>query len=256
MKLTTLDKSLQVIDLLSKNPQGLSLLEMSTMIGFPKSTIHHILATFLPYDYVSQNKETKKYSLGLKFLSISKVILDNIDVRKIARKYLFELRDECRERHSDFSEAIHLAILRSGKVIYIDKIDSQGGLSLATYIGFRTDPHAAAGGKVLLSELSPKEIVEIYPGRVLKRYGKNTITNIDDLFKELEKIRGQGYAIDDEEYYEGVRCIAAPIRAGGRIVAALSVTGSIFTMSMERIEGELKELVINKAERISSEMEW
>lgn len=256
MKLTTLDKSLQILDLLSKSPQGLSLLEMSNMIGFPKSSIHHILSTFLPYEYVAQNAETKKYSLGFKFLSLGRVILDSIDVRKIANKYLFELHDECRERHGECKEAIHLAILRNGKVIYIDKIDTQGGLSLATYIGFRTDPHAAAGGKVLLSELSPKDILTIYQGRALKPYGKNTITSIDELFKELEKIRKQGYAIDNEEYYEGVRCVSAPIRAGGKIVAALSITGSIFTMTMERINNELKQLVMDKAHKISSEMRW
>ena len=256
MKLTTLDKSLQIIDLLGKNPQGLSLLEMSNMIGFPKSTIHHVLATFLPYDYVAQNGETKKYSLGFKFLSISRVILDNIDVRKIANKYLFELHDECRERHGECEVAIHLAILRNGKVIYIDKIDTQGGLSLATYIGYRTDPHAAAGGKVLLSELSSKEILNIYRGAPLKPYGKNTITSMDKLLKALEKIRKQGYAIDNEEYYKGVRCVAAPIRAGGKIVAALSVTGSIFTMTMERINNEIKKLVMDKARKISSAMQW
>jgi IclR family KDG regulon transcriptional repressor len=256
MKLTTLDKSLQIIDLLSKNPQGMSLLEMSNMIGFPRSTIHHMLSTFLPYDYVSQDTETKKYSLGFKFLSVGRVILDNLDIRKIARKYLFELHDECREHHGECEVAIHLAILRNGKVIYVDKIDTQGGLSLATYIGYRTDPHAAAGGKVLLSELSRKEILNIYRGTPLKPYGKNTITDMDRLFNELEKIRKQGYAIDNEEYYKGVRCVAAPIKAGGKIVAALSVTGSIFTMTMERIRNELKQLVMAKAQKISSELQW
>ena len=256
MKLTTLDKSLQVIDLLSKNPQGLSLLEMSNIIGFPKSSIHHILSTFLPYDYVAQNAETKKYSLGFKFLSLSRVILDTIDVRKIANKYLLELHDRCKELYGECKEAIHLTILRNGKVVYIDKINAQVGLSLATYVGFRTDPHAAAGGKVLLSELSPKDIIAIYNGRALKQYGKNTITSIDDLFKELEKIRKQGYAIDNEEYYEGVRCVAAPIRAGGKIVASLSITGSIFTMTMERINNELKTMLIETVERISKEMAW
>jgi DNA-binding IclR family transcriptional regulator len=249
MKLTSLDKSLQVIDLLSKNPGGLSLLELSVLLEFPKSTIHHILDTLIPHDYIAKDPETRKYSLGFKFLEIGRRILDNMDIRRIARKYLRELHDECKE-------AVHLAILRNGKVIYIDKIDTPGGLSLATYIGFTTDPHAAAGGKVLLSELPPKEIVNIYQGKPLEVFGKNTITDLNQLLVELKKVRNRGYAIDDEEYYEGVRCIAAPIRAGGEIVAALSATGSIFTMPMERIHGELKELVMRKAEEISSHMRW
>ena len=249
MKLISLDKSLQVIDRLSKHPGGLNLVELSTMLDFPKSTIHHILDTLIPHDYIAKDPETRKYSLGFKFLEIGRVILDNIDIRRIARRYLRELHDKCKE-------TVHLAILRNGKVIYIDKIDTPGGLSLATYIGFTTDPHAAAGGKVLLSELSSREIASIYQDGPLKVYSKNTITHLDRLLDELKRVRKQGYAIDDEEYYEGVRCVAAPIRAGGEIAAALSITGSIFTMTMERIHGELKELVMRKAGEISSQMRW
>ncbi|MFB0506830.1 MAG: IclR family transcriptional regulator [Thermodesulfobacteriota bacterium] len=249
MKLTSLDKSLQVIDLLSRHPGGLSLFELSAMLDFPKSTVHHILHTLLPYDYVARDPETRKYSLGFKFLEIGRVILDNIDIRRIARGYLRELHDECKE-------TVHLAILRNGKVVYIDKIDTPGGLSSATYIGFTTDPHAAAGGKVLLSELSSSEIASIYQDRPLRVYGKNTLTHHDRLLDELKIVREQGYAIDGEEYYEGVRCVAAPIRAGGEVVAALSITGSIVTMTMERIHEELKQLVMRKAENISSEMRW
>jgi IclR family KDG regulon transcriptional repressor len=249
MKLTSLDKSLRVIDLLSKNPGGLSLFELSAMLDFPKSTVHHILDTLLPHDYILRDPETRKYSLGFKFLEIGRRILDNLDIRRIAHKYLRQLHDKCRE-------AVHLAILRNGKVIYIDKVDTPGGLSLATYVGFATDPHAAAGGKVLLSELTSREIMSIYRKKTLKAYGKNTITDPDQLLEELKRVRDQGYAVDDEEYYEGVRCVAAPVRAGGDIVAALSITGSIFTMTIERINGELKELVMRKAEEISSQMRW
>ena len=249
MKLNSLDKSLQIIEILSRYPQGASLSELTTKSGFPKSTIHHILSTFLPYEYIAQDPETKKYSLGFKFLNISKSILDNIDIRKIAHNHLLQLHEEC-------TEAVHLAILRNGKVVYIDKIDKPGGLSLATYVGFYTDPHAAAGGKVLLSELPMNKIMEIYQGTSLKKYGKKTITRLDKLLNELKKIKKDGYAIDDEEYYEGVRCVAAPIRAGGQVVAAVSITGSIFTMTMERINNKLKKLVMKTAEMISSEMRW
>lgn len=249
MKLSSLVKSLQVIDLLSKNPGGLSLSELTQMLGFPKSTAHHILSTLLPYDYIAQDPENKKYLLGLKFLSIGKVILDNMDVRTIANNHLRKLHQKC-------NETVHLAILRDGKAIYIDKVGNPVGLSLATYIGFATEPHAAAGGKVLLSGLTHEEVVDIYKDIPLKSYGKNTITSMVQLFEELENIKKLGYAIDNEEYYEGVRCVAAPIRAGEKIVAAVSITGSIFTMTMERINRELVGLVKKTGEQISSNMQW
>ncbi|MEJ2717333.1 MAG: IclR family transcriptional regulator [Deltaproteobacteria bacterium] len=249
MKLASLEKSLKVLDILSEKPQGWSLSELAAASGFPSSTLHHILSTFLPRDYVAQDPETKKYSLGYKFLSLSRTILDNIDVREIAHSYLRELHKEC-------NEASHLAVLRNRKVLYVDKIQKQGGLSLATYVGFYTDPHAAAGGKVLISELSDAGIKEIYPRGPLKRYGPNTLATLEQLREELVKIRADGYAVDDEEYYEGVRCIAAPVRAGGKIVAAISVTGAIFTVTMERINTELKDMVMETAARISAKIHW
>jgi DNA-binding IclR family transcriptional regulator len=250
MKISSLDKALQIIETLSKNPQGLSLQDISKNLGFPKSTIHHILSTFIPYDYVTQDQDGKKYSLGLKFLGISRTILDNIDIRRTGHDYI-------RKLHQDCNEAVHLYILRDGMVTCIDKVQKEGGgLSLATYIGYATDPHAAAGGKVLLSELSDKEVKELYKNRTLKVYGKNTITKMTNLLEELKSIRIHGYAIDNEEYYEGARCVAAPIRAGGKIVGALSITGSIFTITMDRIQRELIPMVKKTAEEISANLHW
>jgi IclR family transcriptional regulator, KDG regulon repressor len=249
LKISSLDKALQIIEVLSKNPQGLSLLELNQKLGFPKSTIHHILSTFIPYDYVSQDPAGKKYGLGFRFLGIGRTIIDNLDIRKTAH-------DSLRKLHRLCHEAVHLSILRNGLVTYVDMIQKEGGLSLATYIGFTTDPHAAAGGKILLSGLSDEAIRDLYQNRSLKRYGKNTITQFSRLLKEIHNIRSQGYAVDDEEYYEGVRCVAAPVRAGGKIAAALSVTGSIFTITMERIQKELVPLVKKTAEEISATLQW
>jgi IclR family KDG regulon transcriptional repressor len=249
MKINSIDRAVKVIELLSENPRGLKLTEISSRLDMNPSSAHHLLNTLLPYDYIAQNRDTKKYLLGFRFLEISRRIMDNLDIRNVARKYLEKLRKETRE-------AVHLVVLRGNKVVYIDKFDNPGGLSLATYIGFATDPHAAAGGKVLLAELPNKNVKEIYQNRKLKNYGKKTITNLPMLLAELETVRQQGYAIDDEEYYEGVRCIAAPIRSGGQVVASISVTGSIFSITMDRIEHELKQLVKKTADRISVEMQW
>jgi len=249
MKLSSLDKSLRIIELMTENPRGLTLSHISDALNIPSSTVHHILSTFLSHGYVSKDPETKRYSLGFRFVSISKTILENLDVRQIAHDYLVKLHEKCRE-------SVFLAVLRDAKIAYIDRINYLSGLSLATNVGFTTEPHATAGGKVLLSELSRQEWERIYRGSRLRRYGKNTITNLHELLKELEKVKKQGYAIDDEEYYEGVRCVGAPIRAGGKIIAALSITGSVFSMTMERIKDELVGLAVETAKEISSQMKW
>jgi DNA-binding IclR family transcriptional regulator len=88
----------------------------------------------------------------------------------------------------------------------------------------------------------------------MKLYGKNTIRSTEKLLKELQKIRKHGYAIDNEEYYEGVRCVAAPIISRRKVVAAVSVTGSIFTMSMDRINRQIISWVKETAQKISAEL--
>ncbi|MCG6878979.1 MAG: IclR family transcriptional regulator [Deltaproteobacteria bacterium] len=251
MKLSSLDKSLKVITLLSKHQSGLSLTEISKTLAYPISTVHHILSTFLTDDYVTQDPRTKEYSLGFGFLKISKKILDNIDLRKIAHDHLVELSEKV-------GETIHLYILRKGMVAAVDMIPKKSGLSLASYVGFTADPHPSASGKLLLSGLSNDQVMALYKDRPLKQYGKNTITNMNDLLSELENIRQLGYAIDNEEFYEGIRCVAAPVRGGGssRIGAAVSITGSIFTMTMERINRELISMAQKTAEKISARMVW
>jgi len=248
MKIQSIEKTIRIIELLGNSPSGLGLTQMSNALKYPPSTVHHIISTLMFHGYVNQASDTKRYSLGYAFLHISHRILENMDLRKVARKYLQEL-------HQKSNETVHLAILREGRVIYIDKIQRPGSLSLATYVGFSTHPHAAAGGKVLLSQLSRDEVYKIYGSCHLPAYTKKTITDLNRLMEELNQIRESGYAVDDEGYYEGIRCVAVPVKNGrGRIVAALSITGSIFTMTKEKIEKELIDLVVKTGERISSEL--
>lgn len=247
VRLGLLKKTFQVVDLLNAHPKGMRLSEVSESLRLPSSSLHHILSMLRYEDYVDQDPDTKRYFLGFKFLSISSKILENLDIRKASYKYL-------RELHQQINETVNLTVLRNGQVTFIDKIQKIGGLSLDTYLGFSTDPHAAASGKVLLSGLDENEVAAIYKDRPMKLYGKNTIRSIEKLLRELQKIRKHGYAIDNEEYYEGVRCVAAPIISRGKAVAAVSVTGSIFTMSMDRINSQIINLVKETAKKISAEL--
>lgn len=249
MKINSIERCLKVIDTLSDHPAGLKLTELSGLLDSHPSSVHHMVATLLPHDYIAQDPDTKRYSLGFRFLEISRKILDNLDIRQIAHRHLEALRQESQE-------AVHLAMLRGDKVVYIDKLDTPSGLSLATYVGFATDLHAAAGGKVLLAGLKDDAVKGIYKNKSLKSYGKNTITRLPALMAELAKIRKQGYAVDNEEYYEGVRCVAAPVRSGGQVVASISITGSIFTMTPGRIEKELAAKVVTAADSVSAELKW
>ncbi len=247
MSMGTLEKTIKVLELLGGYPRGLSVSEISRTLDFPKSTTHRILNTFSRHGYIAQDKETKRYSLGLKLLHISSVILANLDIRKIAEGYLEELYEKA-------GEVVSMYILRNEKITCISKVGNPRGLTLPTFVGWTTEPHAAASGKVLLSDLTRERLHEIYQGVPLKKYGKKTITDFDELMEELEKVKKQGYAIDDEEYYEGVRCVAAPVRAKDKMVASISCTGPVFRMTMKRINKEMIQLVKETSEKISRDL--
>ena len=242
-----MEKCLSILDLLSKSPGGMRIKDISQALNLPASSIHHMLATLLPHNYVMQDPETKKYSLGLKLVDLGHSALENFDIRKPAARHMRRLNERT-------GAAVHLSVFRGGKFIYIEKIGAPSGLALVTYVGFATDPHAASGGKVLLADMTEPEVRALYPGGRLKQYSKNTISTHRDLLAELARIREQGYALDDEEYYEGVRCVAAPVKRGGVTVASISVTGSIYTMSRERIENEIIGLVKETAQAVSDEL--
>jgi IclR family KDG regulon transcriptional repressor len=248
MKLSTLEKGIKLIELLSRNPKGLPLVDISKTMGINKSSTHHMLQTYLAHEYVVQDLQTKKYALGFKFLQISSSILESIDIKEIAKPYLIELSEKSHE-------IVHLYILRNKKIVCIEKIGAPPrGLSISSYVGWTTQPHPSAAGKVLLSDLSLKDIMEIYPDKSLQAYSKHTITDFDELLKELQLVKEQGYAIDDQEYYEGIRCLAGPIRVGGEIVASVSITGSIFSMTMKNISHNLTPLITMIVAKISNEM--
>lgn len=242
----SLEKAFRIFDNLGNAKQPLSLKDLSIDLRLPKSTVHHLLQTALQFGYVTQDNETRKYSLGIRFVQLSSRFMDNVTIVSIAHPYLLKLAEET-------GEVAHLYILRSGKAICVDKVGRAQGLSLSSYVGWTTDPHPSAAGKVLLSEMPKSEIVDAYGTRGLTPYGKNTITDFNALWSELAIIRKQGYGIDDEEYYEGIRCVGAPIRVMDRIVASLSLTGSIFTMTMKRINHDLINLVVETAKIITTE---
>lgn len=247
MKLSSIDKCFKIIDLLSRSQQGLSLSSISDGLDINKSTVHHILQRLITYGYIKQESDTKEYALGHRFLEVSSGILASIDVRKIANPHMRKLQEECHE-------AVHLTILRDGKVIYVDKVAPPGLVILSTYIGFAIDAYAHAGGKTMLASLPPEDVKRLYPHEPFESHGQRTIVRMNDLLDELERVRRNGYAIDDEEFCEGIRCVAAPIRVGNKVIAALSISGSIFSMEMQRINRDLIGLVMKTAERISGLM--
>jgi DNA-binding IclR family transcriptional regulator len=166
------------------------------------------------------------------------------DLRDLAGPYLEDLA-------RSIGEIIHLSILDRNEIVYLEKKGEGQFLTVATRVGGRNPAHASAMGKVLLAGLSQKELTDVLAIGPLAKFTPNTITEMPELLKELEKVRVQGFAIDNEETFPGIRCAAAPISSrGGKTIAAISATVPKQRMGQQRMKG-IREQIIETARVIS-----
>lgn len=244
----SIERAIRILEELATEKEGLGVTELSQRVQLHKSTVHRILNTLLLYGYVEQNPHTERYRLGMKLLYLGGAILDRMDIRSEARDILDALAKEV-------NETVHLVVPEGDKAIYVDKIDSRRTIRMYSQIGRRAPYHASAVGKAILAFL-PKEEAETIISKGLERYTKNTITDPEKLRNHLEMIRRKGYAIDEEENEVGIRCIGAPVfDHTGRVVAAVSISGSILTVTRDKIP-ELSKKVVDSARRISEKLGW
>lgn len=137
------------------------------------------------------------------------------------------------------------------EVLYVDRVESRHPVRLRSIIGTRNPLHCTSLGKAILAFLPPDEQAALVPRLALTRHTTNTITDADVLQRHLACVRERGYAIDDIENEDGVRCLGVPIRDHtGRAFAALSIAGPAYRFSLERI-AELAPAVMRAAAEIS-----
>ena len=202
--------------LAGKEPE-LGIVELSKGTGLNQSTVHRLLRTLRNLNFIDQNSNNHKYRLGLKLFELGSSVVNKIDIVKLAIPYMEELSKK-------YNEAINLAKLDKDEIVYIHKIESSTTLKLDLKLGSRHPAYCTGLGKVLLAYLKEDELIS-YLGRVkLKKFTSSSITHQEKLKQELILIRQQGYAFDNEEYTQGVCCLAVPIRdCTNKVCAALSI---------------------------------
>jgi IclR family KDG regulon transcriptional repressor len=220
-----LNRCFAILEAIAANQGEISLAALSKVLSIPHSTIHRILSSLIELGYAEQNQQNGYYRLGLKILSLSNVILEKLDLRKMGRSYLKELMQAT-------GETANLVVLDGDEVVYIEKAESQASVRVFSLIGRRAPVHTTGAGKILLSEMAQPDIIDILKRRGMPRLTSCSITTIPAFLDELISVRKQGYAFDNEECEIGARCIAAPVRNHlGRIIASMSISGPVTRMS-------------------------
>lgn len=243
-KVQSLDRAFLLIDIIANSNENLSLKKITELADLPKPTTYRILSSLEAWGYVELD-ERKGYKLGVKFLQLGAQVQEDLDIRKVARPYLKKLNDLTKE-------TVFLSIIYKGRGLYIDKLDGQHSVRLVAQVGSLNYLHSSGLGKCLLAGLSPEEQKKRIMTLEMPKITQNTITDPDVLIDQLKIIKEKGYAIDDMEGEEGVRCVAAPIKNHqGKVVAAISISGPAPRITHAVIEADLKDAVIETANEIS-----
>jgi len=242
-----LDKTFSILNILLQHDSSMHITEISEKLELYPSTTHRILDTLKHWGYVEQDLKTQKYRLGLKALELGMAKLHQMDLVKEATPYLKELVKLC-------NETVHLGVREEGEVLYLAKEESSQTIRMISYVGKRAPLYCTALGKVLLAYLSAEERKKILGEKALPRLTENTITDKRQLEKELDKVREQGFALDQEENEKDVRCMAAPIRNyQGEVIAALSISSPIFRID-KNAQNNIKEALIERSRKISKRL--
>jgi DNA-binding IclR family transcriptional regulator len=215
---TSLDKALNVLEMIAQaGDTRLSTLAEAT--GYPPATIHRILGVLVRRRYVRQDPATRKYMLSLKCLEISSRVKDNLEIITAARPVLQKLVDNT-------GETANLVCFENMEAVYIEQIsNTKSLLRMFTRVGARVPLHSSGVGKAFLAGRPREEVLDYFRSAKKVRYTENSLVKEDEFFRDLEETRTRGYAVDREEFEDGVGCIAAVITQNGDVAGAMSISG-------------------------------
>jgi IclR family transcriptional regulator, KDG regulon repressor len=216
--LRSVDNALAVLESFSVERPELGVTELSHTLGLGKSTVHRLLTSLASRGYVRKNPQTERYCLGFKAFEVGSLAAGRGAIREVSASTLRSLMQITKE-------TVHLGVLDEWDVVYIDKIESDQPLQMYSRIGRRAPLHCTALGKVLLA-WEAEAWVDRFLRRRLRAYTPSTRTDPAVLREELDRIHATGYALDNEEFAIGLKCIAAPLFDHTRqVVASLGIAG-------------------------------
>lgn len=218
---------IHVLETIAAGPHSFTLSDLSVQLGIPKSTLSPILHTLEVKGYITADIR-HRYSIGTAAGRLGQDFLKQVSFPDEAEKVLHSITDTCKE-------TCHFGILSGGDILYLRKIDSPQPIRMVSSVGSTLPAYSTAIGKSLLIDLSEEELRSLYP-EGLHAVTKNTITDLDALYRQLVKAREEGFTYEVEESSEFIRCIGTPIRKNGKCAAAVSVAVPTFRYDEEKAD--------------------
>jgi DNA-binding IclR family transcriptional regulator len=242
-RIRTVSRAIRILEYLGAEGQK-NVTELSRSLKLPKSSTFEILSTLETEGIVEKDSDRSLYRLGPRLFELGFKAQAELEIRRVALPVMKSLNEQ-------LDETIHLTVLDNREVLYIDCLESTKRLRTYSVIGVRAPLTCTAVGKAILAHLEADEVDEILRAKGLPVFTDRTLGSRDALLEDLREVRSRGYAVDNMEHEEGVRCIGAPVRDHkGEVFASVSVSGPSQRMSLERIP-QVAEMVVRGAQEIS-----
>lgn len=219
---------INILEAIEKSLDGLTLSEISEKTSTPKSTISPIIYTLLSKDYISLDKNTSRYKIGMKSFLLGLSYKSNSSSIEIIKKEMEDVVKAC-------NEVCQLGILIDYDVFYLAKVDSEQPINLVSSVGKKLPAYATALGKALLSGYSDEKIKNYYLDK-MKAINNKTITDINVLLQQIDDIRKGELAYEFEEINKDTGCFAVPLRKNNKVIASVSVSFPLYRASEEKLE--------------------
>jgi len=243
----SVDRALKILDVLADRDEPIGLTELATTMGLDSSTVYRLLHTLRVHGYARQGGRDRRYRLGPKAIELGQKALQKFTLLEKGRPFLRELADEVEETAT-------LVGLVGSSTVCLSKRERPGFLAFSPRIGAVAPPHCTATGKAVIAHLPESELQHLLESIELQKLTENTITRRGVLKKHLSMVREQGYAVDNEEYHPGIRCVAAPVfDHNGAVVGSIGISASASRLTPDRVE-RVAPLVMDIGNRLSQSM--
>ena len=196
-----------LLEVIAARNQRFSLQELVDETGLPKPTLHRMLAQLENAGLLQRDDGGRHYGTGLRLRRLAENLLFNDTCHGARHSVLRRLVEE-------IGESCNLTALSGGEVVYLDRVETAAPLRFYLQPGSRVPAHCSASGKLFLARMSPSQRRRLLAHAPLERYTDRTLTDLDALERELQKVRRDGYAIDNEEFLPGLLCVAVPVHTG------------------------------------------
>ncbi len=221
--------AVDTIDFISRSNRGVGVRELARELRLTRGTAERVLNSLLHCAMLRQDRDTGRYFVGQRILEFASQHQRSLSLGEIARQHMNGLARAT-------GEAIFLGVLDRDHVTIVDRVDSPQPLRFAASLGMREPVYCTALGKIMMAHLPQEVCAALLEGQNFVRYTSNTLTSKKQILEAVALSRKRGWAIDDEEFHEGGRCVAAAVfDHEGQVAAAISLSGPVLRINDQQL---------------------